>query len=492
MEKTIKKGFITGRNIEPITTPIQRPRQILELHGRLWMGCILLASDLLGLFVAILIALQARRLPGVVLDQYYRQIFILLALTLGIAFFRKGLYPAVGSNYVDELRDIVSSSSFAFLILIGVTFLLKTTSIYSRLMLFIIWILSLVLVPAGRYVVRRLFIRLNLWGEPVAVIGDLRRNLALAEYFTTNLQLGLRPVAVFRDEYFSQADSKSESLLSIEQIKGYASQMSLHTVLVLIDDLNSLDALIDRYRFVFQRIILVKGRNGSYALNSLKSLDLSDILGLQVMNNLLDFWAQVLKRILDVIGSFLGLLFLSPFLGLTILLLKLDSHGGAFYRQERLGRNGKIFSPLKFRTMYADSDQRLAEMLAHNPSMKQEWDSYQKLRNDPRVTGVGRFLRKFSLDEIPQLWNVLIGEMSLVGPRPMMPTQRELYGVHFKEYVQVAPGMTGLWQVSGRNDTTFARRAELDSEYIQRWSVWWDIYILVKTIKIVFWQQGAY
>jgi len=492
MYKTIRESVSTGQEAEPITSPVEYLRMILHSNARPWMGCVLLASDMLGLLVAIVIALQVRRLSGVMLDQYYWQIFILLALTLAIAFFRKGLYPAVGLNYVDELHDIVSSSSFAFLILIGVTFLLKNSSIYSRLMLVIIWTLSLVFIPVGRYVLRRLFIRLNLWGEPVAIIGDLRRNLALSEYFKTNLQLGLRPAAVLRDEYFSHGDSESESLLSIEQIREYASRMSLHTVLLLIDDLNSLDSLIDRYRFVFQRVILVKGRNGSYALNSLKSLDLSDILGLQVMNNLLDFWAQLLKRTLDVMGSFLGLLFLSPFLGLTIVLLKIDSPGGAFYRQQRLGRNGKIFRPLKFRTMCDDSDQRLAEMLAHDPSMKQEWDSYQKLKKDVRVTRVGRFLRKFSLDELPQLWNVLIGEMSLVGPRPMLVNQRELYGDCFKEYVQVAPGMTGLWQVSGRNDTTFARRAELDSEYIQRWSVWLDIYILVKTIKIVLWQQGAY
>jgi lipopolysaccharide/colanic/teichoic acid biosynthesis glycosyltransferase len=124
--------------------------------------------------------------------------------------------------------------------------------------------------------------------------------------------------------------------------------------------------------------------------------------------------------------------------------------------------------------------------------LKAEWDSYQKLKDDPRLTRAGRLLRRFSLDELPQLWNIARGEMSLVGPRPMMPGQRGMYGEAFGYYTRVTPGITGLWQVSGRNQTTFARRAELDNEYIQSWSIWLDIYILFKTVKVVFWQDGAY
>jgi lipopolysaccharide/colanic/teichoic acid biosynthesis glycosyltransferase len=114
------------------------------------------------------------------------------------------------------------------------------------------------------------------------------------------------------------------------------------------------------------------------------------------------------------------------------------------------------------------------------------------LKNDPRITRIGRFLRKFSLDELPQLWNVFIGEMSIVGPRPIMVNQRDMYGKSFEEYIHVIPGITGLWQVSGRNQNSFRRRVELDNEYIQRWSIWLDIYIILKTFKVVFWQQGAF
>jgi undecaprenyl-phosphate galactose phosphotransferase len=217
-----------------------------------------------------------------------------------------------------------------------------------------------------------------------------------------------------------------------------------------------------------------------------------DVFGLQVKNNLLSNSGQVPKRVMDIILSFLGLLCLTPFLLLFALMIKLESPGRVFYRQLRMGKNGLRFNLLKFRTMYQNSAALLKEELEHDPALKQEWERYQKLKDDPRITCVGKFLRRFSLDELPQLWNVLKGEMSLVGPRPMMVDQVEMYGETIRDFFRVKPGMTGLWQVSGRNQTTFARRAELDLEYIQRWSVWLDIYIMLKTVKIVIWREGAY
>jgi Undecaprenyl-phosphate galactose phosphotransferase WbaP len=456
------------------------------------MSTVLLASDMLSLGVAIWLALQVRDLPGEWLVAYYPEIFALLAVTLALAFFRRGLYPAVGVHYVQELREIVSSTSFAFLIIMGVTFLLKTAIIYSRLMLCIAWGLCLVLIPTARYFARRLFISWHAWGEPAVVIGDLHGDTRLADHFATNLQLGLRPVGVLRDRFFSDRLPESGPALTIAEIRECARGLSSKTALVVIDDLNNLDSLVERYRSVFQRVILIQGRNGSYSLSSLRSLDLSELLGLQVMNNLLSFWPQVFKRMADVTISFVGLTLLAPFFAIVALLLRLTTTGSVYYRQKVLGRDGQPFEMLKFRTMVPGAAMVLEELLQRDPEARREWDEYQKLQNDPRITRMGKLLRTFSLDELPQLWNVLHGEMSLVGPRPMLVTQRESYGRAFEEYVQVSPGMTGLWQVSGRNETTFARRAELDREYIQRWSAWLDIFITLKTIKIVFWHRGAY
>lgn len=200
---------------------------------------------------------------------------------------------------------------------------------------------------------------------------------------------------------------------------------------------------------------------------------------------------QLLKRAIDLLLSSLGLIILAPVLGLSTLLVKLGSPGPVFYRQKRIGRQGKAFVMLKFRTMYQNADQVLAQQLAQNPELKAEWDCYQKLARDPRVTRIGYFLRRFSLDELPQLWNVLVGDMSLVGPRPIMLSQREIYGDSLIHYMRVIPGITGLWQISGRNQISYAERIEYDVQYINNWSVWLDIYILIRTLGVVLRASGA-
>jgi Undecaprenyl-phosphate galactose phosphotransferase WbaP len=467
-------------------------RMIFEDHTRAWMAGFLVAADLFSLLAAILVAMQIYWLPGMRFNSNYLEIFGLLAVTLVIMFARKGLYPAVGLNYIDELRQLASSASFAFLVMLAITFVLKTTSIYSRLILVLTWLLALAFIPASRYLVRRLLIRWRLWGEPVVIIGDDEKALPLAEHFKINLQLGLRPVAVLPDDRCDGCTVSVHAEDTLCTIRGRARALSLKTALVLVDDLNEIDRLVERFRAIFHRVILIKDKNGSFGLNGLEYLDFSNVLGLQVKNNLLNPWSQTSKRLIDVLGFFFGMLVLAPLLGAIALWIRLDSPGGVFYRQTRLGRNGRSFELLKFRTMHRDADRILAEELARDPASKAEWDSYQKLKDDPRLTRAGRLLRRFSLDELPQLWNIARGEMSLVGPRPMMPDQRGVYGEAFGYYTRVTPGITGLWQVSGRNHTTFARRAELDNEYIQSWSIWLDIFILFKTIKVVFWQDGAY
>ncbi len=467
------------------------PSKFLREHIRLLMVGFLIAADLFSLFGAILIASQIRQ-PGIIIDPSYIGLFSLFALTLAIMFARKGLYPGIGLNYIDELGQIVSSTSYTFLMMIAITFVLKTTNYYSRMIISITWLLCLGFIPLNRYFLRRFLIRLQLWGEPVVIIGHAQKVLPLVEHFKINLQLGLRPVAVLSDDQCAdciRGVHRSEATCSI---LAEARSLSLKTALVVINDLNQIDELVEHFRTVFHRVILVKDKNGRYGLNGLKYLDFSNFLGLQVKNNLLNPWSQMLKRLIDVLFSFLGMVCLAPVLGLIALWIKLDSPGGVFYRQVRLGRNGRAFHLLKFRTMHQNAEQILDEKLASNPTLRREWDSYQKLKGDPRITRVGRFLRRFSLDELPQLWNVANAEMSLVGPRPILLDQRDLYGGPFGNYIQVTPGITGLWQVSGRNQTTFTRRAELDIEYIQCWSVWLDIFILLKTIKVVFLQKGAY
>jgi Undecaprenyl-phosphate galactose phosphotransferase WbaP len=208
--------------------------------------------------------------------------------------------------------------------------------------------------------------------------------------------------------------------------------------------------------------------------------------------NLRDVPKNSMARVLDIFLILLA----APYIALAILILmfliKWDSRGPVFYAQARIGRNGRKFKVYKFRTMVQNADQLLQTYLDESPELKAEWLAIHKLKNDPRITRVGAIVRKFSLDELPQLWNILIGDMSLVGPRPIFDSDIETYGKSFELYKQVRPGLTGLWQVSGRSDTTFKRRVELDEYYILNRSLKLDIQILLKTVSVVLGSKGAY
>lgn len=198
-----------------------------------------------------------------------------------------------------------------------------------------------------------------------------------------------------------------------------------------------------------------------------------------------------LKRSMDILLALAALILAAPALLLVALAVKTDDGGPIFYVQPRVGLGGREFRFLKFRSMSPDADARLAEILRDEPEAAREWREKQKLANDPRVTRIGRILRRSSLDELPQFLNVLRGDMSTVGPRPMLPGQAAEYGAAFSAYCRARPGITGLWQVSGRNETSFRRRSELDQLYLRRWNALSDLVLLMRTVGVVLVGRGA-
>lgn len=217
------------------------------------------------------------------------------------------------------------------------------------------------------------------------------------------------------------------------------------------------------------------------------------IMVLHIRNNLASPWNQLLKRIFDIVATICGGILISPILLAIAIWVYHDSPGPVIFKNKRIGLNGEKFNCYKFRSMYINNQEILARYLSNHPMLQKEWDTYRKLRGfDPRITPVGRILRKYSLDELPQLLNVLKGEMSLVGPRPYLPEEIPMMGENSRVVLMAKPGITGYWQVSGRNDVTFDERVDMESWYVYNWSVWIDFLILWKTIKVVFSHEGAY
>ncbi|MGW8180650.1 MAG: sugar transferase, partial [bacterium] len=213
---------------------------------------------------------------------------------------------------------------------------------------------------------------------------------------------------------------------------------------------------------------------------------------IEIKNNLSNPANYLAKRVFDLTFAAVFLLLLAvPMLILSVL-IKISSPGPVILRQERIGRNGKRFICYKFRTMHVDAEEHLKFILEQDSDARQEWEAYWKLKNDPRITSVGRFLRSSSLDELPQIINVLKGDMSLVGPRPYLPREEKFLQEYGEVILSAPPGITGLWQTYGRSDKTYQERLSLDSWYVRNWNLWLDIVILIKTLTVVMKKEGGY
>ena len=217
-----------------------------------------------------------------------------------------------------------------------------------------------------------------------------------------------------------------------------------------------------------------------------------DIFGFSASNRLTRPGNLLIKRCIDLSLLIVSSPLILPLIVLVAILVKCTSKGKIFYGHKRIGKNGKEITAWKFRSMVMDADKRLKELLENNPNMKREWEEHQKLEHDPRITTIGKFLRKTSLDELPQLFNILLGQMSFVGPRPVTESEKEKYGDTFKYIFSVTPGLSGMWQISGRSSTGYDDRIFLDTFYIQNWSIWLDIWIILQTCVVVITGKGAY
>ena len=412
--------------------------------------------------------------------------FVLLNFVLG-------LYPGVRLSPVEELRRLVISITCIFIFwAVGVVVLAGGLSI-QRSFLLAVYLVCLVSLPICRGWARLLLARWTRWGFPVLVCGDDPAAVRLYHWLKDNRVLGLRPVGVIanpetldvgpEDTWYAGSWADTHEI-AVERRAFWA---------IVVPPENkpaALSSLIADHLYSIPHIHVVSELTGLPDHWNPQQLD--GLPGLHMQQNLMLPLPRLMKRCIDLVAAVLGGILLLPLFFYIAVAVKLSSRGPILYAHERIGRHGRRFMAWKFRTMFQNAHLVLEHYLEEHPELLEEWQADHKLRYDPRVTRIGRFLRKTSLDELPQLWNVIQGEMSLVGPRPIVTAEIEKYGVYYGLYTMVKPGITGLWQVSGRNNTTYEERVQLDAYYVRNWSPWMDIYLLLRTIRIVLFTKGAY
>ena len=334
----------------------------------------------------------------------------------------------------------------------------------------------------------------KLGGIPAVVYGSGSTGRLVIDRIQGSIRTGYVPVLILDDETEGIDDYKGipiihDTGLGPEIVKRFNIKMAIVAMPKL--ESRKLKILLNNSVSAFRYNVLIPDFfNVTNIWMSVRDFD--GILGFVTSHKLKMPWNLGIKRFVDLLIVIIGGIILLPFLLFIALLIRISSPGPALYGHTRLGKDGKPFTAYKFRSMVMDSNERLKKLLDSDPDIKKEWEENHKLKNDPRITKVGKFLRRLSIDEFPQLLNIVKGEMSLVGPRPITEAEVKKYGDDFIRIFSVRPGLTGMWQVSGRSETDYAARVSYDTYYLQSWSIWLDFWVLFKTFGAVIRGKGAY
>lgn len=474
-----------------------------RLARNFWTSVLLALSDFIGFTISIYIAIMLVKLfmsNGIeVVHEDHINDWIALHFFLGVCcvgwysirlrhyFYRK--------TFWFELKEILRT--LVIFAVIEISVMAFANWYFSRYMWFFTWVCVGILVPSMRMLTKKGLTRLNLWQRDTVIVGDGENAREAWKAINSESNLGFRVVS------FISSDPDNIKNKEIEGVPVISCDTDL--LLTSFDKqtqfIVALESDQGNIRNNWLRIFMINGYRYVSVIPTLRgmpldSTDMSFIFSHEVMifrvhQNLAKLSSRIIKRVFDVAGSLAIITLAAPLLIYIAYKVKKDN-GPAIYGHERIGKDGKSFKCLKFRSMAVNSKELLEELLAKDPKAKEEWDATFKLKDDPRVTKIGAFLRKTSLDELPQLFNVLKGEMSLVGPRPIITAELERYSEEVGYYLLSKPGMTGLWQVSGRSDVDYETRVYLDAWYVKNWSMWNDIAILFKTIGVVLKKDGAY
>jgi Undecaprenyl-phosphate galactose phosphotransferase WbaP len=459
-----------------------------------FMTMCLMAGDALSLAIAGAVAILFKLVPTGQLGSWHAYIRLVYLLPVFLLVYAAiGLYSGISLGSPEELRRLTLSSILVSLFLGVLTFSTRGTGTFFTGTMMQALVLSVVLVPLTRVCLRLKLANVAWWGYPTFVFGDPESAETIIRNLLADPGLGLKPVGFVSP---SPAGSAIHAVPAIDTLEldrlAHVFHGPAYALLVTCSaSQKQLMLEVERFRRYFSHILVVPDFARFSCLWVIPK-NLGGMLGLEVCQQVFQPSQRLVKRSIDLILTVIIGILVAPLLLCVAIAIKMNSPGPILYPHRRIGRGGREFRAWKFRSMVANADSILLQCLNQDPESRQEWALNQKLKNDPRVTRVGRFLRRTSLDEFPQLWNVLCGEMSLVGPRPIVREEIARYGIDFETYTWVPSGLTGLWQVSGRSETSYQQRVDYDRFYVLNWSVWLDLCILFRTIGTVLARAGAF
>ncbi len=469
----------------------------------------LAVTDLISLSMALLVAFLARiyilpalteafstKLPSAVIDH----IWWVPPMGLSCLIY-EGLYSR-RLHFWQETRRLMKATTLAFLLMLAVISLGKMSNEVSRTILVLGYLISIILLPLGRLAGKAVSAHTGLGTQPVIILGLGKTGKLVAHFLIRERFLGYRIVGFLDDDPVKQThgarigDALFPVLGGFKDSEQVMRETGVRDLIVAAPGMPGRDMveLVNRLQGRAASVTVIPDLFGVPVMGVEADYSFDErILSFRILNRLANPWNIAAKRVFDLVIGSIILIVTLPIMLLVAVAIKLDSPGPIIFPHRRIGRNGKEFRCFKFRTMHLHSEEMLLEHLEKDPGARNEWEKYAKLKaHDPRVTRVGRLLRKFSLDELPQIFNVFKGEMSLVGPRPYLPRERLLLSNYADLILLSRPGMTGLWQVSGRNEIDFDGRLRLESWYVRNWSLWLDVTLLLRTAGVVLSRRGAY
>ena len=394
------------------------------------------------------------------------------------------------------IEKIFYASLYAIVAIIIILYVGQIAASTSRLFIVLLGALSFLYLTFFRYLTKKTLAKLQLLQIPVLIIGAGKTAELLVQGIINDAGMGYKVIGLLEDNCVKAGILKRFTVLGkFAEAEAVIEKTGVQHIFIAAPGMEQekLTQLIYKVQPLVKNMGIIPNLVGiPMGGIEVESLFNEKLMLLRLKNNLARPWNRYLKTMFDFVLTLVGTVAISPILLFIAIWIYKDSPGPVIFKHTRIGKNGKAFPCYKFRSMCVNAKARLEELLKNDPEAKAEWERDFKLKNDPRITKSGAFLRKTSLDELPQIFNVLKGEMSLVGPRPVIQEELERYGEYVGDYLMVKPGITGMWQVSGRSDIDYQERVLLDSWYVRNWSVWIDIVMLFKTFKVVLLRKGAY